>query len=304
MSKVLLVEDSLTQATQIQSILEESSHQVVHVSDGHAALAKLLEFEPDVVVTDLQMPEINGLELVERLQQDHPTIPAILVTGRGSEQLAVDALRRGAAGYVPKSMLSPLLVETIENVLGVMRAEQSYSTLIDCLQKNSFSFNLPSSPSLISPLVDLVLQVVAGMQLFRGIEIVRLSTSMENALENAIYHGNLELTAQELEACRETLIEGIEPNVVVERREQPKYRDRRIHVDVEVSRQEIHFTVEDDGDGFDTSIVPDANDSEAINEEHRRGLVLMASFVDELKFNQKGNRVTLVKRRKQESKRP
>ena len=74
----------------------------------------------DVVVTDLEMPEVNGLQLVEAMRADYPHVPAILITSRGSEELASQALRQGAASYVPKSHLKAMLADTIANVMGVM----------------------------------------------------------------------------------------------------------------------------------------------------------------------------------------
>ena len=144
MAKVLLVEDSPTQAVEIRMLLEEGAHQVMHVANGRLAL-DVLEREPiELVVTDLEMPEMNGLELVEAMRLDFEHIPAVLVTARGSEELASKALQRGAAGYVPKNHLQTLLNDTIVDVLGVIRSDASFAKLIKTLQKNVFVFDLPN----------------------------------------------------------------------------------------------------------------------------------------------------------------
>ena len=103
MAKVLLVEDSPTQAVEMRMLLEEGCHDVRHAANGRLALEVLSEESLDIVVTDLEMPEVNGLELVETMRTDYAHIPAILVTARGSEELAAEALQKGAAGYVPRT---------------------------------------------------------------------------------------------------------------------------------------------------------------------------------------------------------
>lgn len=102
MAKVLLAEDSPTQAFEIKMLLEDASHEVELAENGQVALDALATTPFDVVITDLEMPEVNGLQLVETMQLDFDHIPAILITNRGSEDLATQALRSGAASYVPK----------------------------------------------------------------------------------------------------------------------------------------------------------------------------------------------------------
>ena len=75
---------------------------------------------PDVIVTDLQMPNRNGLELVAAVRMHHPDVPIILMTGHGSEDLAVEALHRGAANYVPKPQLGERLLESVDEALSLL----------------------------------------------------------------------------------------------------------------------------------------------------------------------------------------
>ena len=94
MAKVLLVEDSPTQAVEMRMLLEEGSHEVRHAANGKIALDVLAQEPLDIVVTDLEMPEVNGLQLVETMRADFAHVPAILVTARGSEELAAEALQK------------------------------------------------------------------------------------------------------------------------------------------------------------------------------------------------------------------
>lgn len=295
MLKVLLVEDSPTQALEIQMLLESAGHKIERAENGTDALRTLREGTIDVVVTDLDLPQMSGLQLVEQMVREFDSIPAILITVHGSEHLAVKALRRGAAAYVPKSMLDRMLPDTIEEVMGVMRAERSYAQLIDSMDHCAMEFTLPCDVLLIDRLVDLINHAVAGVGLFSAVELIRASTAIEHALLNALYRGNLEFPRSALTIDHQMTTFGIEPPNVLEKKSQMPYMDRNIRVRYRVTRDQLRVTVHDDGRGFDTSIVPRAANPEMLDSLGGRGLLLMTSFMDKVDFNSKGNEVTLIK---------
>ena len=296
MARVLLVEDSRTQAAEITMLLEKASHEVQHAENGRLGQELLEKDAFDVVVTDLEMPEMNGLELVEAMQLDFAHIPAILVTSRGSEELASQALRMGAASYVPKDSLSTLLNDAITDVLGVIRGDASYAKLIATLRKNVFVFELDNDGELISPLVGLMMQVVSGVGTLGGMQLVRLGVAIEHAVLNAMYRGNLELSRGQTPSDREIVFDDATNETIQKRCAALPYKDRKVHFEATVTKQEICIVVRDSGPGFDTSIVPAAGNPESMDTEDGRGLMLMRSFVDELRFNEQGNEVTMIKR--------
>jgi CheY-like chemotaxis protein len=295
MPKILLAEDSPTQAVEIRMLLEEEGHEVVHVANGSLAVVALEQHPIDLVVTDLEMPEMNGLELVKRISMDFEHVPAILITARGSEELASQALRIGAASYVPKNHLRTLLNDTITDVLGVIRTDASFSKLISTLKKNVFIFDLPNDASMISPLVGLLMQVVSGMDLVNSAELTRIGVAIEHALVNAMYRGNLELGPSVTPAHRALVYDDATTDLIERRKQSDPYQNRRVHVEATASKEEVRVLIRDQGKGFDTTQVPGPGDPKVLNTESGRGLVLMASFMDELVFNESGTEVTMVK---------
>ena len=302
MAKILLVEDSPTQAVEITMLLQAAEHEVIHAGNGKLGLDELRRQSPDLVITDLEMPELNGLELVQTMRVDFAHVPSILVTSHGSEELAAEALRHGAAGYVPKNRMSDLLNDAIVEVLGVMRTDASYERLISTLRENVFVFDLPNDPVLITPLVGLLMQVSSGMELLPSVEMVRLGVAVEHAIANAICHGNLELTSQQCPRHNEMAREGKLSQAMIERMNIEPYKSRLVRVSATARQDEIRVVVTDQGAGFDTALVPQPGkiDPKLLTDEdpseNGKGLVLMASFVDELIFNETGNEVTLLKR--------
>jgi CheY-like chemotaxis protein len=296
MAKVLLVEDSPTQAVEMRMLLEEGRHEVRHAANGKLALDVLADATMDIVVTDLEMPEMNGLELVETMRLEYAHIPAILVTARGSEELASQALQKGAAGYVPKNHLQSLLNDTIVDVLGVIRTDASFAHLISKLTRNVFEFELPNDAELISPLVGLLMQVVAGMELIGGADMNRLGVAIEHALVNAMYRGNLQLGPSVTPAHHAIIYDDATSDLIERRKQETPYKDRMVFVTAIASREEIRIVIRDQGNGFDTSKVPEAVHADLFAAESGKGLVLMKSFADELSFNETGNEVTMVKK--------
>jgi CheY-like chemotaxis protein len=298
MTRILVAEDSTTQAVQIRGLLEEANFQVDVVLDGRQAVRRLTSGDsPDLVLTDMMMPEMDGLELVKAIRVHHAHIPVILMTAQGTDALAIEALEEGAASYVPKSQLSYRLIDEIDRVLHAATVNRNYELLLGCLTHNEFLFELHNEVRLFDPLIDLLQQMMVGMGLCDSTGRVRVGVALEHALLNALYRGNLELSAQDLQSSRELLVQGGTAGLVEQRRSQAPYRDRRIHLQVQMSVQEARFVIRDQGPGFDTSKVPSRSDPDSLAGEGGRGLLLMQTFMDEVTFNAQGNEVTMVKRR-------
>jgi len=102
MTTVLIVDDNPMDRRFAGACVEESGMSATYAEHGKDALEKLDAEKPDIVLTDLDMPEMDGLALVRDLQRRDPTLPVILMTAKGSEEIAAEALAAGASSYVPK----------------------------------------------------------------------------------------------------------------------------------------------------------------------------------------------------------
>jgi CheY-like chemotaxis protein len=298
MATVLVVDDSAVDRRFVGGILSrDGKFKVVFAEDGSQALSRMRETEPDLIVTDLQMPNRNGLELVAAVRMHHPHVPIILMTGHGSEDLAVEALHRGAANYVPKPQLGERLLESVEEALTLSRADESYDQLIACLQQCDFDFELGNDPAIIEPLVEMAQQMVAGMRLTDATGRFRIGAALKEALLNAMYRGNLEISFQQMQDTRVSLVAGKGEDVLTKRRATAPYKDRKVRVHITMETHEARFVINDEGPGFDPASIPAAGQPGSLDPETGRGLVLMRAFFVEVTFNQGGREVTLVKRR-------
>ncbi|HEX4130880.1 MAG TPA: response regulator [Pirellulales bacterium] len=293
MTKVLIVDDSAVDRRLAGGLLERSYHsRIDYATDGVDALESMARQTPDIVVTDLQMPRMSGLELVIAVREKYPTVPVIVMTAQGSEDLAVQALKHGAASYLSKSRLADELRETIDSVLAVSRADRRHERVLEYLSDMHWSFVLENDITLIPSLVDQVRQDLVRVKLCDETSLTRMGIALHEALVNAIHHGNLELRSE----LRERDEQAYQRMAEQRRREAP-YADRRVHVNIKVSPKEAVYVLRDEGPGFDPSRLPDPTDPANLERVCGRGLLLVRTFMDEVRHNATGNEITMIKRR-------
>jgi CheY-like chemotaxis protein len=300
MAKVLVVDDNPMDRHLAGGLVDKAGSTPVYAANGREALEQMDRGEaPDLVLTDLLMPEMDGLELVKEVREKHPLVPVILMTAYGSEEIAIEALKKGAASYVPKRNLGRDLVETLERVLSISLSGRDKHRLLECLTQTESHFLLDNDPSLIPPLIGHLQENLARMKLCDEIGRIRVSVALQEALVNAIHHGNLEIGSE--------LKEKDEPSyysLIEQRRLQKPYRTRRVHVIAKESPAEAAYVVRDEGPGFDPQTLPDPTDPCNLERCYGRGLLLIRTFMDEVYHNETGNQITLIKRRDRETKEP
>jgi len=292
MSKILVVDDSAVARHAISSIL--SGHNQLTVAsavDGVAALEEIARDEPDVVVTDLVMPNMNGLELVAELRRRYPHIPAILVTSEGSEDITAQALREGAASYVPKAVLEQDLPTTVLRILALAKQERTRLSLLRKMTSADLTFVLDNDPELVPSLIQHLQDCMHHMCLITKADLIRISVALEEALSNALYHGNLEVSSSLRNEAG-----GAFYKLATQRISEEPYCNRRIHVAVSLKEETAKFVIRDEGPGFDRDVLPDPTDSSNLDNLSGRGVMLMMTFLDDVSYNDAGNEVTLVKK--------
>lgn len=292
MNYVLVVDDSAVDRKVIGYAVEvQTGYAVKYAANGVEALEAMESQLPSAVVTDLNMPEMDGMQLVEEIRKRFSTVPVILVTQQGSEDLALRALVHGAADFVPKVKIASRLGAAIRGVTALAAGEVSHDRLLPLLNYHEVRYTLDNDLDLVASAGNQLRQMAAAVGLVDEADGVRLAKALCEALCNAICHGNLEMD-EEFPAG---------PAVAAARRAQPPYRDRRVHLTAVCTRDEARYVIRDEGPGFAADrLLTDRSDPSQISEDSGRGLVLIRAFMDEVRFNPAGNEITLVKRRTHE----
>jgi CheY-like chemotaxis protein len=293
MATVLIVDDSAVDRRLAQGVLEKNPELTfLYAVDGADALEQIKVSPPDLVLTDLQMPVMSGLELVRHVREKYPLIPVILMTAQGSEEIAVQALASGAASYVPKSRLARDLASTVDTVLNTSRAQRHHARMMECVTRNHWTFVLDNDPSLIPAIVDHLQQYITRLRLCDETGRIRVAIALEEALLNALYHGNLELSSDLREQDTKRYY-----SLAEERRREEPYRSRTVHFEASLGLQDMTFAVRDAGPGFNPHGVPDPTDPANLERASGRGLLLIRTFMDEVRHNDRGNEIVMIKHR-------
>src|SRR5947209_2934103 len=120
MTKILIVDDNPIDRQLAARLLQKyagwgdlapgNELSISHAADGLEGAAAAERDKPDLILTDLHMPNRDGLELVEEIKLKQLGVPIVLMTAHGSEEIAIQALKTGAASYVPKKLLAQDLI--------------------------------------------------------------------------------------------------------------------------------------------------------------------------------------------------
>ena len=292
MTRVLVVDDSPMDRRLAGRILEKAGDiEVFYAADGQQGLEQVEAHVPDLVLTDMQMPVMDGLRLVETLKKQYPLIPVVLMTAAGSEEIAVRALQLGAASYVPKKHLAEDLAEIVDRVLVMSVAQRKQARVLNRMKRWDTEFEIENDRDMVLSLSSHLQQNFTAMRICAESDGLRVGVALEEALLNAFYHGNLEVSSQLREEDYQKYVD-----LATRRCREVPYKHRRISVMASLSRSEAMFVIRDDGPGFDPSTLADPTDPDYLERPHGRGLMLMRTFMDEVTFNAAGNEVRMVKR--------
>src|SRR5215510_13207287 len=99
-ARVLIVDDDREMRASLEELAVDEGHDVRAAASGEAALVALAEWDADVVVTDVMMPGVDGLELCQRVAASRPDVPVIVLTAQGRVEIAIAAIRAGAYDFL------------------------------------------------------------------------------------------------------------------------------------------------------------------------------------------------------------
>ncbi len=289
---VLVVDDSAVDRHLVGGIVQKlDGWTAAFAANGREALGAMARALPDLVLTDMLMDEMDGLELVQAVRAKYPSVPVILMTAHGSEDVAIQALQKGAASYVPKKSMARDLAETIEQVHVAAKTGQSQRRILDCLTRQESHYVLENDTALVPPMVGHLEDSVARFRICEQSGLVLLGVALHEALTNAIIHGNLGVSSDLREADEKRY-----QRLIQDRQATAPHRDRRVYVAATLTRKEARFVIRDEGEGFDPATLPDPTDPSNLGKVTGRGLLLIQTFMDHIEHNDPGNQITMVKR--------
>src|SRR5205807_10237453 len=118
---VLIVEDEENARKGYEQLLQRWGYDVLGVASAEEVLAKFAGYQPDTLIADVELPGMNGLDLLKQLAPDLHGVPAIIITGKGNDERAVAAIESGAFWYIEKPLKGPVLRALLDRALSKAR---------------------------------------------------------------------------------------------------------------------------------------------------------------------------------------
>lgn len=284
----------------------EGQFPIFLAGDGQQG-ADMLDQKPEigVVVTDIRMPEMNGLDFIRHSREKHPDVGFIVVSGHGEAEQIIEALQLGARNYLRKPYNLVELEEAINQEARRFqifkdernRREKEQSAEQFVTRVDGLTYSLPNDLALVAPVAFKLAQAAISVGVIDENESSNVALSLIEIITNAIEHGNLKITGEEKIALKsqdesEYLSEfnrraGLAP-----------YKDRTVTITARINSEEAVFLVEDGGDGFDFEDLPDPTHPDYLFLPSGRGILLASTFMDSMEFIGKGNAVRLTKKKK------
>ena len=262
MKQVILIIDDVEEIRiSLSKIVEQLGVVPLTASNGLEALDLLQSEKIDLIITDLMMPEMDGLQFIVQSRKLNPRIPIAVISGYADIKNATFALTRGAFNFITK----PFTIKEVENVIrkGLRLRELSLGT--DRLLKtirNRTDITIPSFTHLLPSVSFYVLKECQ----WRGIDnenlLNNISVCIDETLTNALTHGN----------------EG--------------NPEKTIAITLQFDTEKFTFTIQDEGNGFDVKEFDRQIKQNAVDIPNKRGLFIVEYLADEISFNDKGNEVT------------
>lgn len=130
--KVVIIDDEQRFLKTTQTLLEKEGYQVITANDGQAGLDILKAKAADVVVLDVKMPGMDGIEVLRHIKSDHPLVEVLMLTGHATMESAIDGLKLGAFDYLTKPCDIPVLKQKI------LAAYEKRAAMLEKIQKAKF----------------------------------------------------------------------------------------------------------------------------------------------------------------------
>ena len=115
--RILVIDDEAAIRDSLRMILEYEEYRFVGASSGQEGIALCQRERPDLVLLDIKMPGMDGMEVLRSLRASDDTLPVVMISGHGTTATAVDAIKSGAADFLEKPLRSERVIVTLRNVL-------------------------------------------------------------------------------------------------------------------------------------------------------------------------------------------
>lgn len=291
--KILVVDDEPGIRKALYHQLTRVGYNARAVENAGQAWRAIEEFGPNLIITDLIMPDANGLTLLREIRNKHGNIPVIIMTGQGNLKDAITALRLGAADFILKPFNIKSLYKTLGNIFTNYKQKYYEHNIARFVRESYRKIEIDNDIYKVTMVAHELARQLVAAGFSDELEAENFGVAIREAILNGIYHGNLELDS----GIREDLENGLrkfKEEMELRRMKKP-YADRRIFIEARYTPECYTVTIRDEGPGFDYAALPDPTDIENIMKSYGRGVFMIRIHSDEVNWSNGGNTIELRK---------
>jgi DNA-binding response OmpR family regulator len=283
---LLVVADNPDTQTAILEHAKAKGHSVISAATPALGLSTFDMTQPDIVITDLFLPEQEGIMLVKQIHERRPTCPVLLLTDAGQVESTMEGLRAGALDYVQQPIYEDVLAQVLQRAIQRLPATVDDAPGVERLE---YVLVMGSDPSFVETTVTWLIQGTA-MGLVEARQL-HLRAALQELVMNAVEHGSLELRYHDkVEAMEKDQYDEL----IRRRRQDARFQDRRVTIRAIYDKRQriLTYQIADEGKGFiwkawlkpGVEVCPTGDLS-------GRGIFLVHSFFPDIKYNDRGNEV-------------
>ena len=288
--KILIVEDDLASSEMLRLSLEKEGYECYMADNGNRALQMHAEYKPDLIISDVRMPEMDGMELLERLRSIEEETIIIIVTGHSNEDLALRSLELGANNYIKKPLNLAELKLIIRRYSNILESKSLSKQLPELIEDRTLTLELPTSTHIISSVIDYFQDKISYF--YSAKQMFQIELGLTELITNAIEHGNLGISKEDKsQALKDNALESL----YEERLKVPQYAQRTARVIFKQTKTYCSWQIIDQGEGFSWKTLPNPTHLSNIGDLHGRGVFLSRLQFDELEYFGTGNTVLATK---------
>lgn len=291
--KILVVEDDSGTRKLMTMVLQGQGHETISASDGVEGLKAFKSLQPDVVFADIKMPNMDGLEMLERIRKFDSNALVIINSTLDSPQYTLKALGLKANDYLVKPFKKKDIIDILAKYSGILENRTRTREVYGFILQRDLEMEISNQLNLVDKIVDrLMLETEHAIPVQDRLGI---HLCLVEVLVNAIEHGNLQISYEEKTQSLDSASDDWQKLIETRSKSMP-YKDRRIHLDFHMNKERCEWVITDQGPGFDWKNLPDPYDPENLLSSHGRGIMLTRLQFDECSFLGSGNQVRLIKK--------
>lgn len=295
--KILIVDDEPGTLEYMALMADRAGHEVRTALDGESGLRAFKEYKPDLIITDLQMPGLSGLEMLEAIRRENRRVIVIIVTGHGDERSATEALRLHANDYINKPVRPRQMDALLRKYAGIVESSNIAHQIPGMVVERHTTIRFDSRVEMVPEIADFLLSDAAS--LLGEEERLGVHLGLNELIMNAVEHGNLRISADEKSAAMSEGQQGL-ARLYQNRLADAELAARRVTVEFRLRDGKCEWVISDEGDGFDYNRVSDPTRTAGLASLTGRGIYLSRYQFDELEFLGRGNQVRACKYIKKE----